>query len=161
MLAAYFEAGGPVMYAVLAAWIVVLAGVLDRLVYAIATLWRRQIVRIAELHARGEHAAARARLHAERERAARGLARIDAVSQIATSIGLFGTVLGIAQAFFAHGALEALDAPAAVAAGLGTAIFTTVAGLAVFLPAQVFLIAWQEWTGFRERRLAPLLAAEA
>ena len=30
MWVSYFEQGGPMMYAVLAAWIVVLAGVLDR-----------------------------------------------------------------------------------------------------------------------------------
>jgi biopolymer transport protein ExbB len=161
MFAEYFVAGGPVMYGILAAWVIVLAAVLDRVLYAFATLWRRPLRAAEELLQCGEPAAARERVVEERALAGRGLARIDAVSQIATSLGLFGTVLGIAQAFFARGALASPDAPAAVAAGLGTAIFTTVAGLAVFLPAQVFLIAWDEWQRFRERRLARLLGPEA
>jgi biopolymer transport protein ExbB len=160
MFAEHFTAGGPVMYLILAAWVVVLAGILDRLVYAAAAGWKRPLGRAWEALRSGNRAAARQLVQEERRLAGRGLARIDAVSQIATSIGLFGTVLGIAQAFFARGALSSLDAPAAVAAGLATAIFTTVAGLAVFLPAQAFLIVWQEWQAFRERGLEELLEAE-
>jgi biopolymer transport protein ExbB/TolQ len=160
MLAEYFAAGGPVMYAILAAWVVVLAGILDRLLYALSAGWRRPLSGVRERLAAGERAEARQELERERRAAARGLARIDAVSQIATSLGLFGTVLGIAHAFFGRGALAALDAPAAVAAGLATAIFTTVAGLCVFLPAQAFLIVWQEWQAFRERGLEDLLEPE-
>ncbi len=158
MFAEYFQAGGPVMFAILAAWVVVLAGVLDRLLYAFACLGRRPLQRVKALVHEGERAQARELLERERRAAARGIARIDAVSQIATSLGLFGTVLGIAQAFFGRGALASLDAPAAVAAGLATAIFTTVAGLVVFLVGQGFLIAWAEWQAFRERGLAELLA---
>jgi len=160
MYAEYFAAGGPVMHVILAAWVVVLAGILDRLAYALLVGWKRPLRRVQNMLGSGDRAAAQKLLQEERRLAARGLARIDAVSQIATSLGLFGTVLGIAQAFFARGALESLDAPAAVAAGLATAIFTTVAGLVVFLPAQAFLIAWQEWQNFRERGLEELLEAE-
>jgi biopolymer transport protein ExbB/TolQ len=161
MFAEYFAAGGPVMYVILAAWVVVMAGMLDRLVYALAVGWKRPLRRVKDMLRSGDRGAAQRCLREERRLAERGLARIDAVSQIATSLGLFGTVLGIAQAFFARGALESLDAPAAVAAGLATAIFTTVAGLVVFLPAQAFLIVWQEWLSFRERGLEELLEAEA
>jgi len=42
MLAEHFHAGGPVMYALLAAWVVVLAGVLDRLAYLALRAWRRR-----------------------------------------------------------------------------------------------------------------------
>ncbi len=158
MLAEYFEAGGPVMFAILATWVVVLAGVLDRVLYACALSWRRPLRRVEALGQQGARREARELLERERRAAARGLARIDAVSQIATSLGLFGTVLGIAQAFFGRGALAALDAPAAVASGLATAIFTTVAGLVVFLLGQGFLIVWSEWQSFRERGLEELLA---
>jgi biopolymer transport protein ExbB len=157
MFAEYFIAGGPVMYAILAAWVVVLAGMLDRVAYALSLAWRRPLGRVRALLRAGERSAAQKLLEQERRLAGRALARVDAVSQIATSLGLFGTVLGIAQAFFARGALASLDAPAAVAAGLATAIFTTVAGLVVFLPAQAFLIAWQEWQAFRERGLEELM----
>lgn len=161
MYAEYFAAGGWVMYVILAAWVVVLAGILDRLAYALYVGWKRPLRRVRDLLCSGDRGAAQKCLREERRLADRGLARIDAVSQIATSLGLFGTVLGIAQAFFARGALESLDAPAAVAAGLATAIFTTVAGLVVFLPGQAFLIVWQEWQTFRERGLEELLEAEA
>jgi biopolymer transport protein ExbB len=161
MFAEYFTAGGPVMYAILGAWVVVLAAVLDRACYAVSLGWRRPLSAVRARIRAGERAEARRLLESERRLAARGLERIDAVSQIATSLGLFGTVLGIAQAFFARGALASLDAPAAVAAGLATAIFTTVAGLMVFLPAQAFLIAWHEWQAFRERGLDELLEQEA
>lgn len=160
MFAEYFTAGGPVMYAIFGAWVVVLAGVLDRACYALALGWRRPLRRVRDTLRSGAQAEARRLLERERRLAARGLERIDAVSQIATSLGLFGTVLGIAQAFFGRGALAALDAPAAVAAGLATAIFTTVAGLLVFLPAQAFLVVWQEWQSFRERGLEELLEPE-
>jgi biopolymer transport protein ExbB len=157
MFARYFEAGGAVMYWILATWVVVLAGVLDRLLYALGLIRRRPLERVAFLARDGARREARELLERERRAAAQGTARIDAVSQIATSLGLFGTVLGIAQAFFARGALASLDAPAAVAGGLATAIFTTVAGLVVFLLGQGFLIAWAEWQRFRERGLDELL----
>lgn len=160
MFAEYFAAGGPVMYVILAAWVVVLAAILDRLAYALALGRRRPLRRVRAMLRSGERPAAHRLLQQERRLSERGLARIDAVSQIATSLGLFGTVLGIAEAFFARGALGSLDAPAAVAAGLATAIFTTVAGLVVFLPAQAFLIVWHEWQSFRERGLDELLEAK-
>lgn len=157
MLADYFEAGGPVMYLILAAWVVVLAGVMDRLLYALMLAIRRPMLRIRRAAAAGERAAARA-LHEEaRRQASRGLQRIDSVSQIATSLGLFGTVLGISQAFFARGGELGLAAPEVLASGLATALFTTVAGLVVFLFGQAFLIAWHEWQEHRDRKVAELL----
>lgn len=157
MLARYFDEGGPVMYAVLAAWVVVLAAVLDRLLYAAGRAVRRPMAAVAALRARGELVAARERLARERERARRGLPRIDAVSQLATSLGLFGTVLGLARSFFARGGELGLAAPEVLASGLATALYTTVAGLVVFLCGQCFLIAWREWEAFCERDVARLL----
>ena len=137
MLLPYLEAGGPVMLAVVGAWIVVLAGMLDRMAYAAGRCLRR--VRD---------------IRAEAARARRGLERIDAVSQLATSLGLFGTVLGIARSFLARGTEgNALAAPEALAAGLSTALYTTLAGLAVFLVGQAFLIAYREWLAWCERGL--------
>jgi len=152
-----FEAGGPVMYAVAVAWVVVLASVLDRMLYALGRAWRRPLREVEALALRGDREAALGRLEGERRRAVRGLARIDAVSQIAPSIGLFGTVLGIAQSFFARGAELGLAAPEVLASGLATALFTTIGGLVVFLFGQAFLIAWREAHTLCERGLDELL----
>ena len=157
MLETYFYAGGPVMYAVLAVWILVLAGVLDRLFYALGRVWRRPLRRAVALASRGERAAARSQFEKEQLRAARGLSRIDAVSQLAPSIGLFGTVLGIARAFFARGVDAGLAAPEVLASGLATALFTTIGGLVVFLFGQAFLIAWREWETACERSVESVL----
>jgi len=161
VFAEYFAAGGPVMYAVLAVWVVVFAGVLDRVLYALGRVVRRPSRSIRALVRDGDVAAARARFEAEERAAERGLERIDAVSQIATSLGLFGTVLGIARAFFARGPELGLAAPDALAGGLATALFTTIAGLIVFLFGQAFLIAFAEWRALCDRDVAGLVAGEA
>lgn len=156
MLAEYFHAGGPVMYVLLAAWVVVLAGVLDRALYALHRLWRRPLRRVIELARSGAKGEARAELERERLRAARGIQRIDAVSQLSTSIGLFGMVLGLAQTFFSEG-LHQIAPPDVLASGLAVALFTTVGGMVVFLAGQGFLIVWEEWLAFCERGLEDLL----
>lgn len=153
MLVQYFDSGGPVMYAVLAAWVVVLAGVLDRISYAVLRGWRRPLAQVRALALAGEVSVARRRLAEERRRAEHGLARIDSFSQLAPSIGLFGTVLGIAQSFFARGVELGLAAPDVLASGLSTALFTTIGGLVVFLFGQLFLIIWREWETACERRV--------
>lgn len=155
MFQEYFTAGGPVMYAVLAAWILVLAGILDRGLYALGALARRPRRRVLELLEDERTDEARRELAREREREQRGVARIDGVSQLATSVGLFGTVLGIAQAFLARGGDAA--GPEALSSGLSTALFTTIAGLAVFLVGQGFLIAYREWCAHNARGLEVLL----
>jgi flagellar motor component MotA len=101
--------------------------------------------------AAGQLAAARARFDVEKRWSVRGLSRIDSVSQIATSLGLFGTVFGIARAFTARGGSLGSSASEVLASGLTTALFTTVAGLIVFLLGQGFLIVWGEWLEARER----------
>lgn len=158
MLLRYFEAGGPVMYGVLALWVVVLAAVLDRLLYLLGRTWRRPLRRVHRLADEGRLDRARAALERERERAARRTARIDGASQLAVSVGLFGTVLGLARSFFARGGDLELAAPEVLASGLATALYTTVAGLAVFLAGQLFLFAFREWEAFLERRMPEVLA---
>ena len=157
MFAEYVEAGGPIMYACLLAWVIVFAGVLDRFLYAFGRVARRPRKDVEEALARGRSALARTSLERERLRSERGLERIDAVSQIATSIGLFGTVVGIARSFFVRGS-GSLAGPDALASGLSTALFTTIAGLVVFLFGQGFLIAYSEWRSFCERGLDERLA---
>ena len=144
------------MYAVLAAWVIVLAGVLDRLLYVGLRLMRRPLATAKRLALGDGLVEARLRFTRERRRAERSLARIDAMSQLATSIGLFGTVLGITQAFFARGG-AGLAAPEVLSAGLATALYTTLAGLMVFLFGQGFLIVYGEWVTWNERHLVELL----
>ena len=144
------------MYVVLAAWIIVLASVLDRLLYGGLRLLRRPLALARKFASDGKQAEARLRLSRERRRAKHGLARIDGMSQLATSIGLFGTVLGITQAFFARGG-AGLAAPEVLSTGLATALYTTLAGLIVFLFGQGFLIVYGEWLTWNERHLVELL----
>jgi len=149
------------MYAILAAWVVVLAGVFDRGLYALGRLRRRPRRRVAALVALGERSEARSTLENEQRLAERGTARIEAVSQIATSLGLFGTVLGLARSFFARGSELELAAPEVLAGGLATALFTTIAGLVVFLFGQAFLIAYREWREYCDRGYEWLLSVES
>ena len=152
MFAPYFEAGGPVMYLLFGAWVLVFAGILERISYAVLRAGRRPMRRVRALAQREERGAARAELERERKRAARGIARIDAISQLATSIDLFGMVLGLARTFFASG-LHQLAAPEVLASGLAVALFTTVGGMIVFLVGQGFILFWEEWQAFCEHGL--------
>jgi biopolymer transport protein ExbB/TolQ len=150
----YLEQGGPLMFAVLAAWVVVLAGVVDRGLYALGRAARRPARRARALRASGAVAEARRLASTERQRALRGVARIDAVSQLATSLGLFGTVVGIAQGFMASGgAADATRSLDGLASGLSTALFTTIGGLVVFLFGQLALLVFHEWLEACERGL--------
>jgi biopolymer transport protein ExbB/TolQ len=157
MLREYFQDGGPVMYLIFGAWVVVLAGIIDRLLYLLGTATRRPATSIRLMgKERGRDPACDLALR-EEELALRGLERIDSVSQIAVSLGLFGTVLGISRSFFAREGELGLAAPDVLASGLATALFTTVAGLIVFLTGQGFLIAWSEWLEHRKRIYQDLL----
>jgi len=121
VFAAEFELGGPVMYAIFGVWVLMFALILERLLF-----WMGAARRPAEERAaQAEH----------------NLWRIDALAQLATSLGLFGTVLGIAQSFFSRGELAG---PEVLATGLATALFTTVAGIGVFLVGQacLFIFHW-------------------
>ena len=82
----------------------------------------------------------------------RNISRIDGLSHLATSMGLFGTVLGIATAFFSRGTELALSAPEVLASGMATALFTTVAGLSIFLLGQAFLLVFAWWREAAQRR---------
>ncbi len=70
----------------------------------------------------------------------RSLLRVlEATSQIAPLLGLFGTVLGMMSAFQALQSAGAEADPAALAGGIWVALITTAAGLAVAIPAGLLL----------------------
>ncbi len=154
----YVRLGGPLMYAVLATWVVVLAGAIDRLLYAVGRVVRRPAARAAAIKKAGSPSGAALELQREAQRARRGLDRIDTVSQLATSVGLFGTVVGLAQGFLGRGGTaDTSQSLQALGDGLSTALFTTIAGLVVFLFGQAVLVAYREWLSYIERdMLAPV-----
>ncbi|MBJ3776010.1 MotA/TolQ/ExbB proton channel family protein [Acuticoccus mangrovi] len=66
---------------------------------------------------------------------------LDTIAQVAPLLGLFGTVLGMIEAFQAlEGAGAAVD-PSILAGGIWVALLTTAVGLAVAMPASV-LASW-------------------
>lgn len=66
---------------------------------------------------------------------------LDVIAQIAPLLGLFGTVLGMIEAFRElEGAGAAVD-PSALAGGIWVALLTTAVGLGVAMPASV-LASW-------------------
>lgn len=102
------------------------------------------------------------RLEAEAEaRIARlegGFRLLDSVAQVAPLLGLFGTVLGMIDAFRAlQSAGTAVD-PAVLAGGIWVALLTTAAGLAVAMPTSLALT-WLESRTARERDFAALALA--
>jgi biopolymer transport protein ExbB len=100
----------------------------------------RVLSRAAEAGARGglhsaEQAIAGALAH-ERVQLDRGLVIIGTVGSNAPFLGLFGTVLGIIQAFH-NLALDADEGGQAVMAGISEALVATAVGLLVAIPAVV------------------------
>jgi len=147
MLREEFAAGGPVMYVLFGVWVLMFALILERLLF-----WVRRGF-FQRLPARIDPDGLPVLAEQVEERAERNLGRIDSLSHMATSLGLFGTVLGISKAFFARGADLALAAPEVLASGMATALFTTVAGLAIFLVGQATLLVFQWWTDAALRHL--------
>jgi MotA/TolQ/ExbB proton channel family len=154
MFVEYFEVGGTVMYALFGVWVIVLAGMLDRAMYLLGRVFRRPVARVITLARADQLVEATSLWRKETLRQDAGLQRIDSVSQLATSLGLFGTVLGLARAFFSNDTELGLAAPEVLAKGLSTALYTTVAGLIIFLTGQSFLIGFRLCTEVSERRLA-------
>lgn len=97
------------------------------------------------------------RLDAEAGLALAGLERgfrfLDTVAQIAPLLGLFGTVLGMIEAFQSlQGAGSSVD-PSLLAGGIWVALVTTAVGLAVAMPTSMVL-SWFESRTARERVFA-------
>lgn len=69
----------------------------------------------------------------------RGFRALDAIAQIAPLLGLFGTVLGMIEAFRKlQSAGNAVD-PSLLAGGIWVALLTTAVGLAVAMPVSLLL----------------------
>lgn len=108
----------------------------------------------------------RARLEAEAEtrfnRLESGFRLLDSVAQLAPLLGLFGTVLGMIEAFQAlQEAGSAVD-PSLLAGGIWVALLTTAVGLAVAMPTSLVL-SWfearmQSERVFAEKALTTILA---
>ena len=77
---------------------------------------------------------------------------LEATSQIAPLLGLFGTVIGMMTAFQALQTSGAEADPAALAGGIWVALITTAVGLAVAIPA-AFALYWFEGMVRREQTI--------
>ncbi|QBY01482.1 MotA/TolQ/ExbB proton channel family protein [Rhodophyticola sp. CCM32] len=85
-----------------------------------------------------------------------GFRLLDSIAQIAPLLGLFGTVLGMIDAFQAlQEAGNAVD-PSLLAGGIWVALMTTAAGLAVAMPVSLILT-WFESRIAAERALADMV----
>jgi biopolymer transport protein ExbB len=83
----------------------------------------------------------------------RGFRLLDTVAQLAPLLGLFGTVLGMIEAFRSlQNAGTSVD-PSLLAGGIWVALLTTAVGLAVAMPTSMVL-AWFESRTARERVFA-------
>jgi biopolymer transport protein ExbB len=101
-----------------------------------------------------EGAAAKPRLVAMAEaqlaEVTRGFRLLDSIAQVAPLLGLFGTVLGMIDAFRAlQAAGDAVD-PSVLAGGIWVALLTTAAGLAVAMPTAL-AVSFFESRAARER----------
>lgn len=116
------------------------------------------LARIAILAVRsGDAREARLRLEAEAEQSflhlERGLRVLDMVAQTAPLLGLFGTVLGMIEAFQALQTAGSQVDPGVLAGGIWVALLTTAAGLAVAMPVSIGL-AWLEGRLESDRAMA-------
>lgn len=98
-----------------------------------------------------------ARLEAEVEtrfaQLERGFRFLDSVAQLAPLLGLFGTVLGMIEAFQSMQAAGAQVDPSLLAGGIWVALLTTAVGLVVAMPTALIL-SWFEQRMEAERVIA-------
>ncbi|MDF0603286.1 MotA/TolQ/ExbB proton channel family protein [Psychromarinibacter sp. C21-152] len=103
--------------------------------------------------------AAKERIEAEAaarlDRLETGFRILDSIAQIAPLLGLFGTVLGMIDAFQALQDAGASVDPSTLAGGIWVALLTTAAGLAVSMPTTL-LLTFLESRVARERALAEI-----
>jgi biopolymer transport protein ExbB len=87
-----------------------------------------------------------------------GFRLLDSISQTAPLLGLFGTVLGMIEAFQAmQGAGSAVD-PSVLAGGIWVALLTTAVGLAVAIPTGLMLTWFEARVAAERQWLAGALA---
>ncbi|WP_138469293.1 MotA/TolQ/ExbB proton channel family protein [Poseidonocella sp. HB161398] len=94
-----------------------------------------------------------ARLERDFGRVGAGLRVLEIVSQVAPLLGLFGTVLGMIDAFRSLQEAGSSADPSLLAGGIWVALLTTAAGLAVAMPASV-LLSWFDARLAAHRRMA-------
>ncbi|UUP15977.1 MotA/TolQ/ExbB proton channel family protein [Nitratireductor thuwali] len=82
----------------------------------------------------------------------RGFRALDAIAQIAPLLGLFGTVIGMIDAFRQLQTAGSAVDPSLLAGGIWVALLTTATGLAVAMPVQLILT-WFE-TQLENERVA-------
>ncbi len=82
----------------------------------------------------------------------RGFRALDAIVQVAPLLGLFGTVLGMIEAFRQLQSAGAAVDPSILAGGIWVALLTTAAGLALAMPVSLVLT-WLE-TRLENERVA-------
>ena len=97
-------------------------------------------------------------LGAQMSRLETGFRLFDLIAQLAPLLGLFGTVLGMIQAFQAMQVAGSATDPSILAGGIWVALLTTAVGLAVGMPASVVLT-WFEARVTRERVMADRLVS--
>jgi biopolymer transport protein ExbB len=99
----------------------------------------------------------RTRLEAEAEsrfaKLERGMRLLDSVAQLAPLLGLFGTVLGMIEAFQSMQQAGSQVDPSLLAGGIWVALLTTAVGLAVAMPTSV-VHSWFESRMDKERVIA-------
>lgn len=83
----------------------------------------------------------------------RGFRLLDTVAQLAPLLGLFGTVLGMIEAFQSLQSAGSSVDPSLLAGGIWVALVTTAVGLAVAMPTSMVL-SWFESRTARERVFA-------
>ncbi|SNT27647.1 MotA/TolQ/ExbB proton channel family protein [Tropicimonas sediminicola] len=115
------------------------------------------VIRMAIEREGGNDPALSARVDAEAEerfsRLEHGLGTLDMVAQLAPLLGLFGTVLGMIEAFRQLQTAGSSVDPSLLAGGIWVALLTTAAGLAVAMPTSLVLN-WFEARMQRERVFA-------
>ncbi|MGB0659189.1 MAG: MotA/TolQ/ExbB proton channel family protein [Mangrovicoccus sp.] len=94
-----------------------------------------------------------ARIEKEQARFGKGLGLLDLLSQICPLLGLFGTVLGMIDAFRTLQEAGSSADPSLLAGGIWVALLTTAAGLVVAMPCAACL-AWFDARLAAYRRLA-------
>ena len=83
----------------------------------------------------------------------RGLGTLENIAQLAPLLGLFGTVLGMIEAFQALQSAGSQVDPSILAGGIWVALMTTAAGLAVAMPTSI-IHSWLEARMDAERGIA-------
>jgi biopolymer transport protein ExbB len=82
-----------------------------------------------------------------------GLRLLESIAQVAPLLGLFGTVLGMIEAFQSLQAAGASVDPSSLAGGIWVALLTTAVGLAVAMPSSLIL-SWLDGRIAREAAMA-------